>query len=496
MTMTRLNQRYRLLDEVGRGGMSIVWQAHDEVLDRPVAVKVLDPAYADDDAFRDRIRREARASARLSHPHVGAVHDFGQATDGLPYMVMELIDGRSLADRLGDGPLPAAEAFAICAEVAAALAETHARGLVHRDVKPGNVMLSAGGAKLVDFGISTVLGEAGAPDVREPSTDPGNIVFGTPAYVAPELLTGHCAGTAADVYSLGVVLHQALTGRLPWSVDTATQLLRSHVLRAPLPLPAVDGVPADVISLSERCLCKDPAQRPTCAQLAAAWSAAAGTAGSTVSAGSDVRSPAPTAVLLRRHPVAAARRAVRRHRWAVALAALAAALAGFGAIARSHPAGRPVAQPGTPTASPTTAAPACTVVYRLNTDDGHGFSGILTVQNTGPQPIQAGTVSFTYPGSQQVTGTSLAQVGDTVTVHTDALPPGATGRFAFTGRYDGVNAMPDRFTLDQTACTAQAVGVTGQPVQMSVPDPEPKTAKQAANPKPAGPKATKPGKKP
>jgi serine/threonine-protein kinase len=169
--------RYRLLDRRGAGGMSEVWRAHDRVLDREVAVKVLDTDHVADPDLPQRIRIEARSAARLRHPNVVAVHDYGETEEGAPYVVMELVDGRSLATVLRDGALPWRPAVTICAQVAAALAAAHDRAIVHRDVKPRNVMVTPDGVKLVDFGISATVGEADGV---------GGEVFGTPAYLAPE----------------------------------------------------------------------------------------------------------------------------------------------------------------------------------------------------------------------------------------------------------------------------------------------------------------------
>lgn len=159
-----LGERYRLIEQLGTGGMSVVWRGYDEVLGRQVAVKVLASRLASDRAFRHRIRSEAQAAARLCHPNITNVYDYGESQQvGLtvPYVVMELIDGAPLTARLsGVGVLPWREAVTIAAEVASALATAHARGVVHRDVTPGNVMLTATGVKVVDFGISALVGRA------------------------------------------------------------------------------------------------------------------------------------------------------------------------------------------------------------------------------------------------------------------------------------------------------------------------------------------------
>ena len=253
--------------------MAVVWRAHDDVLDRWVAVKVLAPGQAVDAAARARVQSEARAAAALSHPNIAAVHDYGEApgpyAEPVPYVVMELVDGVSLTEVLADGPVAPADAIRICADVAAGLAAAHARGLVHRDVKPGNVIVAAGGAKLVDFGIAAAIG---SPD----EADEDGIMLGTPAYLAPERLEDGVVVPGSDVYALGLLLYRMLAGSTPWSVHTTTQMLKAHAYLPPNPLPPVDAVPAEVAELCERCLAKDPADRPSAAEVAAVLAAAAG----------------------------------------------------------------------------------------------------------------------------------------------------------------------------------------------------------------------------
>lgn len=255
--------------------MSVVWRAHDEVLNRPVAIKVLLPGERVDAAARVRVQSEARAAAALSHPNVAAVHDYGEAPgpsgELVPYVVMELVNGPTLGEVLADGPLDAAEATRICADVATGLAAAHTHGLVHRDVKPGNVIVTADGAKLVDFGIAAAIGE---PD--EVGED--GVVYGTPAYLAPERLEGGVVVPGSDVYALGLLLYRLLAGQTPWSAETTTQMLRAHAYLPPRPLPDIDGVPTEVADLCRRCLAKDPAERPTAAEVAAVLVASGRTA--------------------------------------------------------------------------------------------------------------------------------------------------------------------------------------------------------------------------
>jgi eukaryotic-like serine/threonine-protein kinase len=270
--MTSLAGRYRILDRLGEGGMSVVWRAHDDVLDRLVAVKVLAPELIVDTAARARIQAEARAAAALSHPNVAAVHDYGESPgpfgEPVPYVVMELVDGPSLTDVLADGPVDPAEAMRICADVASGLTAAHARGLVHRDVKPGNVIVTGGGAKLVDFGIAAAIGDWD-------EADEDGIMLGTPAYLAPERLEDGVVVSGSDVYALGLLLYRLLAGTTPWSTETTTQMLKAHLYLAPLPLPSTEGVPAEVSDLCHRCLAKNPADRPPAAEVAAVLAEAA-----------------------------------------------------------------------------------------------------------------------------------------------------------------------------------------------------------------------------
>ncbi|HEX7744935.1 MAG TPA: serine/threonine-protein kinase, partial [Micromonosporaceae bacterium] len=268
-----LGYRYRLVAELGAGGMGVVWRAFDEVLHREVAVKVLAPQFASDAEFRQRVLTEARAAGRLTHPHIAGVYDYAEsmtdAGDRVPYVVMELLHGRSLHDRLKRGPVTVEQALRICAEVASALAAAHAHGLVHRDVKPGNVMLGASGAKVVDFGLAAVAGERDAADGTE-------MMLGTPAYLAPERLAGQPVVAATDVYALGLLLYRLLAGRPPWSTETTTQMLQAHVYVQPEPLPRLRGVPPVVTDLVRRCLVKDPAGRPSSSEVAVTLAHAAG----------------------------------------------------------------------------------------------------------------------------------------------------------------------------------------------------------------------------
>ena len=243
--------RYRLLEPLGRGAMSAVWEAEDLELARRVAVKTLAPS-----ADRQRFEREARAVAALSHANIVALYDYGES-EGRPFMVLECLQGGSLEDRLANGePLPDAETRRIAADVAAGLAHAHERGLVHRDLKPANILFDAEGrAKIADFGIARMRGTG---TLTETGT-----VLGTASYLSPEQATGATAGPSSDVYSFGVILFRLLTGRLPFAAKNAMELVRMHRDDAP---PAVGTLradaPSDLAALAAASLVKDPAARP------------------------------------------------------------------------------------------------------------------------------------------------------------------------------------------------------------------------------------------
>jgi serine/threonine-protein kinase len=260
-----LGGRYRLVERLGAGGMSVVWRGFDEVLGRQVAVKVLPTGSGADPVFRRRLRTEAQAAARLSHPHITNVYDYGEspAAGGaaVPYVVMELVDGEPLSAVLARRRLlPWPAAVRTCAEVAAALSAAHARGIVHRDIAPANVMLTAAGAKVVDFGISALVGEN--------DLDADGSLLGTPAYLAPERLEGGQVSPATDVYAVGLLLYRMLTGTLPWDAGTTTALLRAHQYTEPEPLPPIDGLPEAVAEACGRSLSKQPHERPSSSELA------------------------------------------------------------------------------------------------------------------------------------------------------------------------------------------------------------------------------------
>ena len=250
--------RYRLVRRIATGGMGEVWQADDTVLGRRVALKLLVEELAADDRATRRFVREARATARLAHPNVARVFDFGRQ-GGAPFLVMELLEGETLAARLASGPLGPAEAARVAAAVADALEAAHRRGIVHRDVKPSNVMLTRDGeVKVLDFGI------AAAADETHSTTGSG--LYATVAYVSPERVAGEPATPASDVYSLGAVLYELLCGRPPFSGPSPALVARAHLHDQPVPVRQLaPWVPARLAEACQAALAKDPARRPSSA---------------------------------------------------------------------------------------------------------------------------------------------------------------------------------------------------------------------------------------
>jgi len=247
-----LDGRYSLADRIGAGGFCEVWRATDTVLMRPVAVKLLHASYADQPELRARFKAEARHSGALSHENIARVYDYGEPARGQSYLVMELLEGPTLAAVLAGGPLGAARAMDIVAQVADGLHAAHSAGLIHRDIKPANIMFTADGtARITDFGIAHAVGSA-------PLTVTGT-VLGTPGYLAPERIAGAQAGPASDLYALGIVAYECLAGARPFS-GPPLDVAFAHREGALPPLPA--SLPAGVAALVRMLTAKDPAARP------------------------------------------------------------------------------------------------------------------------------------------------------------------------------------------------------------------------------------------
>lgn len=259
-------ERYVIESVLGRGGMGEVRRAEDLRLGRGVAIKILHRHLADDSALRQRFEEEARALAMLGHPNVVAVHDAGEH-DGMPFLVLELLPGATLADDIAKGPLPSERVRTIGVAMLAGIEAAHRSGILHRDIKPGNVLMTeTGGVKVADFGIAKLLEDTGA------GLTTASMVVGTPAYLAPERVQGEPASVLTDIYAVGVVLYEALCGSPPFVSDTPIATARAIVeTRAPsLPDRCPDAEPA-LMSVIERALDRDPAARyPSAASMAAA----------------------------------------------------------------------------------------------------------------------------------------------------------------------------------------------------------------------------------
>ncbi|HEV2760576.1 MAG TPA: serine/threonine-protein kinase [Acidimicrobiales bacterium] len=268
---TTLGGRYELLEVVGRGGMGEVWAGRDLRLGRSVAVKLLSPTMASEAGVRERFDEEARSAARLSHPNVVLVFDSGEH-EGTPYLVMELLPGRTLADEVARGPLEPERARRIGLEVLGALGASHGAGILHRDIKPGNVLLAADDtAKLGDFGIAK-----SAEGLNLTST---GMIVGTAAYLAPERVAGQPATPESDLYAVGVVLYEALSGRKPFQADTPIGLMRAVEAHQAVPLAeACPGLDSSLAATVERAMAKDPARRFSSAAAMAAALRGAGIA--------------------------------------------------------------------------------------------------------------------------------------------------------------------------------------------------------------------------
>jgi eukaryotic-like serine/threonine-protein kinase len=428
-TAVSLADRYEMQRRIASGGMGVVWEATDTVLERPVAIKILSPALAGDERFLERFRREARAAAGLTHPNVAQVYDYGE--DGRTrFIVMELLRGETLAARLHrEGRLPPAEAASIGAQTADALEAAHRAGLVHRDVKPGNIMLTPDGVKVMDFGIA-----AAAHDTSLTAT--GSLI-GTANYMAPEHVSGDPATPSSDVYALAVVMYEALTGTPPFDMETPVATAAAHVHTAPDPLLSrAPEVPAPLAAAVERGLEKEPAARPRSAaefarQLRAGASAAGGSAAPTVQLRATQTDPlpapdaaAPTDTLPRRGSSPPAMDG--RRRWLlVAMAVLAgiilwaliaAALAGGSGTATPPPSRSPSP---TPSATPTATLPVIPAsVVGMRVDDA-----VAALRNLGIQVDSIVHVKGKPPGPPQGEGPGGPGPGPVVTSVTP--PPGS-----------------------------------------------------------------------
>jgi serine/threonine protein kinase len=273
---TILSERYTLTERVAAGGMGEVWAATDTILGRTVAVKLLNPALSEQSGFLDRFRAEARYAAALHHPNITTVFDYGE-DHGSAYLVMELVAGQPLSEIIAErAPLSAQTTASILIQAATALEAAHQGGVVHRDVKPANILVTPDGtAKLTDFGISRLVNSA-------PLTRTGE-VLGTAQYLSPEQAMGQSATASSDIYALGVVGHEMLTGQRPFEAETMVATAFAHLNQPPPPLP--DTVPVGIRDVIGAALAKDPADRPA---TAAAMAEALARPDATIASGSGL----------------------------------------------------------------------------------------------------------------------------------------------------------------------------------------------------------------
>jgi serine/threonine-protein kinase len=393
---TLLAGRYVLDEPIGAGGYCEVWRATDTVLTRQVAVKLLHAGYASQGEALARFKAEARHAGALSHENIARVYDYGEPADGQSYLVMELVDGPSLADVLARGPLGPRPTMDTVAQVAAGLQAAHTAGLIHRDIKPANILFtSGGGVRITDFGIAHAVGST-------PVTSTG-MVMGTPGYIAPERVSGAQAEPASDLYALGIVAYECLAGSQPFR-GGALDVAIAHRDRPLPPLPV--SVPAEVTAFVMTLTAKDPAWRPASASEAA--DQAARLRDDLLAQRDSVRPAAPgppptvaddvLARPRRRRPLALA---------ALALAALTClvliSVTGF--ASGSHPAGSPS---HTPSGAPSHAAPA--VITSPSGTSSPSASPSASPSVT-PSASPSGRPDVSTSSPDTVTGTATAPPG-------------------------------------------------------------------------------------
>jgi serine/threonine protein kinase len=408
--------RYRLVSRVGRGAMGIVWLARDQRLEREVAVKQLlidGSAWAQEATAR--AMREGRIAGRLRHQNAIAVYDVVEH-QGWPCLVMEYLPSESLANRAGLRPK---ELAAIGAQLASALAAAHEAGIVHRDIKPDNVLITADGtAKITDFGVSRAKGDT--------SVTATGILAGTPAYLAPEVARGAEADSRSDVFSLGATLYAMLEGEPPFGVDGNAIALLHKVAKGTMNPPRRAGELAGAL---QWLLHRDPSARPTMAQAQELLAAAA--------AGRSVAPPSPrTPTLMLPTPRRFSRRAVVA---GVAAAVLVAAGIVVGVLVsdsdgKTGSLGTPVPETSTPSSAPAPPeVPACTAAFAVGNTWPDGYEAAVTVRNEGDQDVTGWQLTWTLPDGHEINnlwGGQDTQDGTAVTVTNDdynvTIRPGAS----------------------------------------------------------------------
>ena len=374
---------YEIVSRIGAGGMGEVFRARDTRLDRSVAIKILPSDFAPSAEMRARFEREARAISRLNHPHICTIHDVGHE-NGIDYLVMELIDGQPLSDILAKGPLPTDQVLRYGTHIADALSRAHKAGVVHRDLKPGNIMITRNGAKLLDFGLAKSGlesdNDAPAETLQKPLTAEGTIV-GTFQYMAPEQIEGKEADQRTDIFSFGVVLYEMATGRRAFEGKTRTSLIAAIVASEPASISQVQPLaPAALDRFIRKCIAKDPEDR---------WQCAADLKWELQRIHSEVAAPA-----------AAAPSRNSRIAWSVATAALLAAaiIAGFALRRGSNV--RPI---------------------RFTIGPPPGWT-VAVDYNLGPMAVSPDGRYVAFPAREDVTGRVLIWIRDLASTQSRALP--------------------------------------------------------------------------
>ena len=247
---------YRLIERIGAGGMGEVWRAEDTKLLRHVAIKILPPQLALDAEWKERFLREARAIAQVNHPNIATIYSIDQHQDSF-FIAMELIEGEPLSNMIAQGPMTPADAVRVAAHVADGLSEAHEKGIVHRDIKPDNILVSKKVVKILDFGIAKQIG-----GTADPALTQGGMVMGTPHYMSPEQALGRAVDARTDIFSLGVVLYEMLSGQKPFSGDAATQVLLQIVMNEPRDIgQAAFGITRPLAMIVRRCMQKQAGDR-------------------------------------------------------------------------------------------------------------------------------------------------------------------------------------------------------------------------------------------